>query len=246
MSDRKAVPGKPLQFPAQVYNDMRDMLRWWKNSERGRRRSTKKRIDDRHTQSRTVISNNTGADLAMYDCAQIGPPQIDDNAGDYVKERMLYASATRFEGHTDNVCVALEPIKAGELGLVAVSGICIAHVDMSNLSHRHAISSRFAEAELFSANSGGVRIINVFEDEVQGRDRVHKCLINLSASGDNLFPVIMEKVSGEAGDVENKCNLTYNVYEMVGYDQDDRGDLLAASLNPDRDWETNYLPMRKD
>ena len=155
-----------MEFPANVYNDMRAMLKWWKSQERRSRKDTgKKKISDRHTQSRTVVANNTGADLAMYDCAQIGPPQSDDNAGDYVKERLLYASATKFDSVSDNVCVALEPIKAGELGLVAVAGICIANVEVTNLQHRYA-APVIDNPYLSSGGSSRIRIISVLDSAI--------------------------------------------------------------------------------
>ena len=233
MSDRKAVPGKPLQFPAQVYNDMRDMLRWWKNSERGRRRSTKNKTRDRHNQSCTVVFNNTSVDIAPYEVFKLtGAPIANTNEDEnYLEERLLYAAATGVENRRDCLCVAIEPIPAGQSGLVAVSGICIAFVEPSgNLDNMCTVeqgSTSFKESP-----DGHIPIVHRLEDD-SDTGKI-KCMVNLHAGylKSDLFPVILALSSGDAGDAKTKCDFKYDVYSMDLDGSYGEGDLLGENVDP--------------
>lgn len=228
MSNEKARPGQPLRFPAHVYNDMRDMLRWWKNSVRADRKSSKRKITDRHNQTRTVVLNRTGVDIARFEVFRFGAENQAVEVSDYMKESLLYGVAYEQGSKNDTVGVALEPIAEGSTGLACLIGVCVAWVDVTDDDHTRCMPGP-QTTNLVSSRAGRFPIIYKLDADASG---VQKCLVSLSGdTGGFVFPVVLEKSSGEEGDATTKCSFKYNVFSLQE-DGISKGEQLASGSDP--------------
>ena len=82
-----------------------------------------------------------------------------DNDREFLYTPTLKISQQAFSAVFDRICIAIEPIKAGKVGLVAVAGICIAEVDCTNPG-RYAHLPTSAGANLVAGGFGSIHILH--------------------------------------------------------------------------------------
>lgn len=128
---KKAMPGQPFQFPAAVWNEMIDVLRW----ARTQRGSGKNQVAQLVRNSTIVrIKNTSGADRDRFHVLGLGAPTIDaaTDAVSFKYDPTITGETPLVSTHVGRFGVLLEPIKNNEFGRAVIAGITPAIINVAS------------------------------------------------------------------------------------------------------------------
>ena len=152
------IPNQPLVLEANTWNRFVDAAR---RSEGEPRPGAGARALEQNPwrPAVTVWVNNTGG-TAIAPRAILTPTgaALDPAADPFEARRTPIVTAAAPTGATSPVVIALDGIGPGELGRVAVAGVTVAQVSVTNTSHRFAVPIAGTSTHLASAASGPVRL----------------------------------------------------------------------------------------
>jgi hypothetical protein len=160
MTFRRAQPGDRLAFRAAEWNAVREMAQAYQQ-DRLNAQGSRVRVDDHFVYGR----NDSGADLARWSVAGVSglvflPVDQGDAFGSPV---VLTLVAPTVADHAQRFVVAVEPIAAGAIGKVALSGVTTARVlnptNLLNPTHAALAADDTGPAYLAAATSGPVELI---------------------------------------------------------------------------------------
>jgi hypothetical protein len=150
----KVSRGQPLSISARDWNNIADLARdqVGDSTNPGSRRPTFIPMK---------AKNVDASDMGRGDCFGIEDVLFteSDNDREFLYTPTLKISQQAFSAVFDRICIAIEPIKAGKVGLVAVAGICIAEVDCTNPG-RYAHLPTSAGANLVAGGFGSIHILH--------------------------------------------------------------------------------------
>lgn len=150
----KVSRGQPLRIPARDWNTLADLATDQIGDSSG--------VGLRKLSYIPMIAKNVDEnDMEKGDCFGIEDVLYAeaDNPRDFLHTPTLKISRQSFSAVFDRVCIALEHIKAGKPGLVAVAGVCIAEVDCTNPG-RYAHLPTSAGANLVAGGFGSIHILH--------------------------------------------------------------------------------------
>jgi hypothetical protein len=141
--------------------------------------------------------------------------------------RVSVLGETPNENHQDFVITLTEALGGTETMVPALySGICPVLVNITNKAHTHARAE--GSGALTSDYTGFARIVHPTK-ELRSTG-TQWCYVSIPESSQSvLFPVILKKTGGEAGDHKKACSFTYEVRE---FPDDSGADPLEHNLNP--------------
>lgn len=136
----KVKPGDNLPaFPAQFYNDMQDMLRWWKGNPFGGGGGASS--DEALEASRTILSvkNSTGIDVPWHGILRVETPiftYASNNNG--YKNRCTMVGLKPDATYDQRFVITRQPIGNGRVGLAHLAGVVQCQIDVVDASDKFA------------------------------------------------------------------------------------------------------------
>jgi len=218
---KKVKSGDPLVIPSQTFNSFIDAAQ----AHKARQQASNQTDRQAFRQSGIVlVRNGSGADRSRFDVLGIDAPVITptDNE-DAFKNKVVLSGSTPAEGdHSGRFVILLEPLADGKVGMACASGVCAAHVDVQHEDHQFADIKDGNASSLQSRESGAATIL--WKETGTG---LKWGIVNLAgAMPPALFPVLVTKDGGEAGDADTDCSLTYTVNDLAGFE-------LETGLSPE-------------
>lgn len=172
---QKVFPGDPLSFPARVYNELLDMLGWWKAQKSGRGRAP-----DRNWYGGTLVEvlNDTDEDLdpgaivgLKYRNGIVGGTlampglhgmSVDPCAKERARERPVYVGVTpAWPTYLAKWAVVKDGIGKGAIGLAVRQGLAMCRVDVEDTGHTYVDVTDGSTEKLTSRYFGGGRIVDL-------------------------------------------------------------------------------------
>jgi len=224
---KKVKSGDPLVIPAPTYNAFVDAA----VDHKGRQQASGQAERQAFRQSGIVlVKNASGADRQRFDVLGIDAPVITptDNE-DAFKNKVVLSGTTPSESdHLGRFVVLLEPLADGKVGMACAAGVCAVHVDVQHENHRFADVKDGEAASLESRESGAATIL--WKESGTG---LKWAVVHVAgAVPPMMFPVLVTKDGGNAGDIITNCSFTYTVKDLAGFE-------LKTALAP----ECGRLPM---
>jgi hypothetical protein len=223
----KASPGQPFKAPpAEVWNGMVDAGNAYRNS------LLSTATPDRKKRSQTdVISllNSSGGDRARGEILRFNGKALEELDNDFI---WLVGSAPTDD---DFFGILREPIEDGEVGLVQVSGCCMATVGITDADHTHAKSAS-GDYVLASDTEGPLEILY----KPSGTGDL-ECVVRFASSGGGGgggFPKL-HAVTPEAGIPAKNSSQVMGSASCVIWDSNTSGALTASETSL-----TFYNPSR--
>jgi len=212
---RKVQSGDPLVIPSQTFNSFIDAAQ----AHKARQQASGQTDRQAFRQSGIVlVKNASGADRQRFDVLGIDSPVITptDNE-DAFKNKVILSGITPSESdHLGRFVVLLEPLADGKVGMAGASGVCAIHVDVQHEDHRFADIKDGDASSLQSRESGAATIL--WKETGTG---LKWGIVHLAgAMPPVMFPVLVTKDGGEAGDADTDCSFTYTVNDLAGFELD--------------------------
>jgi hypothetical protein len=183
--DRKVNPGDPLSgFPSTVYNDLIDMLRWWRRSTQHNQFETL----ESEIKPRLILAgknNSLGFDIPEFSVVQLDTEVTDaelDNFG-YNRRPNFFIKMPVGTVGTYGIGITQEPIPYGVIGKVAVTGVTLCKVHFTNLTHTFAKPAT-GSYNLESTTNGYARILQRLPTEVPTGSGIYLCIVDLIGSNE--------------------------------------------------------------
>ena len=171
-----------------------------------------------------LVKNGSGADRQRFDVLGIDSPVITptDNE-DAFKNKVVLSGTTPSESdHLGRLAILLEPLANGKVGMACVAGVCAVHVDVQHEDHQFADIKDGDASSLQSRENGAATIL--WKETGTG---LKWAVVHLAgAVPPVLFPVLVTKDGGEAGDADTDCSFTYTVNDLAGFE-------LETGLSPE-------------
>ena len=226
-SFRKVKSGDPLVIPATAYNAMLDAA--IANMKQQNRPSPIRGDQGQHV----LVQNESGYPLEQFEVLGIdGPVFHPRNQPDAFQQTPVLRGIVPNDDHKGKFVVLQEPAAPGSIVRACLSGLTVArvYVPESDKGYSTPKACDIEEGytyDLSGGSSGGASILWIENGPGE------KWALVRIGHGDTsaLFPVILEKTGGEAGDHESQCSFTYDVCEFP----DTGGVALAESINPNDD-----------
>lgn len=159
MSDiyRSRRPGDRAVLQAEAWNAMLDAARAARAARFSGGRGDP--LLDARQSGIVPVKNGTGSTVARFGVLKLSSALISptDNLAEFQRRPMFLGAAPAAD--TDSVCVVLEPIAAGKIGLAVASGVTVANLSVSDASHEYAAPAAGVTATLASATSGPAKIL---------------------------------------------------------------------------------------
>lgn len=149
---RKIHAGEPFRFPGTLYNELLDMLRWWKTQQ-----GVSKGVAVVPVPLR--VRNATGAAIGQFAVLEIGDPSIlpEDDADEFAA-RVIFNGTT--PTGSDSICViAQRPGEDDEVVPAILRGVSVAKVVVNDTDHQYAAPIVDDNTQLESVQSGQYRIL---------------------------------------------------------------------------------------
>jgi len=212
---KKVKSGDPLVIPAPTYNAFVDSA----VDHKARQQSSSQADRQAFRQSGIVlVKNASGADRQRFDVLGVDAPVITptDNE-DAFKNKVVLSGSTPAEGdHSGRFGILLEPLADGKVGMACASGVCAAHVDVQHEDHQFADIKDGDVSSLQTRESGAATIL--WKETGTGLKWV---IVHLAgAVPPVMFPVLVTKDGGEAGDADTDCSFTYTVNDLASFELD--------------------------
>lgn len=185
------------------------------------------------------VRNDSGADRGIYDILGLDAPLYGpgDNPREYAVNVTMKGVAPA-DAHRGRFVVLQESIPDGKLGWAALDGMTHARVlmvatDTSSYPRRYADVIEADCAKLRGRTTGGAEILWA-QDEANWTDNVAECIVKLGIHPPSPIPhvVKVKQVGGSAGDNDDPCSFTYDIWAYNGDTADDT-ERLATGLTPE-------------
>lgn len=163
--------GRPMRITADTWNEVvratRKVRDWQKDP--------KATAGERYGCVVALATNDTGADLAAYSPAGVSGVAVYDISGDDAAEWQRDAGLTLKKPADDTawVAVTLEPIPAGGIGRVAVAGVAVCNVEVTDVGHRYASPAAGDTTRLHSGATGSIRLLYI----AAGGGSTRRCVV---------------------------------------------------------------------
>ena len=149
---RQVRQGDPLRFPAEMYNQLLDMLRWFKGQQLPGGGASPDGV------GRVLVKNTTGSAVGRGTVLKVNGSLLTATADvDAWRERPALTGTTPDGSGTH--CVTLEGIPAGEVGAAAISGHAQVVVNVTDATHAYAAATSGDATKLTSGTSGEFTIV---------------------------------------------------------------------------------------
>jgi len=219
MSLRKVRSGQKLSIPAAAYNTFIDAAVDFRHRTSGIEQKAEPSI---RQSGIVLVRNDSGSDqnrLAVLgiDSPIIGPASNEDEFKNRVALSCVTPAAATHEGR---FVILVEPIADGKIGRAYADGICPARVQVEDEDHAFADIKDGDTSCLESRASGAAHIL--WKETGTG---LKWAVIRLSAAPPAVFPVLVTKDGGQAGDADTDCSFTYTVKDLAGVE-------LATAVSP--------------
>jgi len=218
---KKVKSGDPLVIPSQTFNSFIDAAQ----AHKARQQASSQTDRQAFRQSGIVlVKNASGADRSRFDVLGIDAPVITptDNEDTFKNKVVLSGTTSAEPDHLGRFVVLLEPLADGKIGMACASGVCAVHVDVQHEDHRFADIKDSDASCLQSCASGAATIL--WKETGTG---LKWAIVHLAgAMPPVMFPVLVTKDGGEAGDADTNCSFTYTVNDLAGFE-------LETSLSPE-------------
>ena len=210
MNLRKVRSGQKLSIPAGAYNAFIDAAADYQRRTAGIGQKAEPSLRQAGI---VLIRNDSGSDqnrLAVLgiDSPIIGPTSNEDEFKNRVALSCVTPAADTHEGR---FVILLEPIAVGKIGRAYAAGICPARVQVKDEDHWFADVKDGETSCLESRASGAAQIL--WKEAGTG---LKWAIVRLSAAPAAMFPVLVTKDGGEAGDADTNCSFTYTVQDIAG------------------------------
>ena len=212
---KKVKSGDPLVIPSQTFNNFIDAAQAHKARQQASGQTDRQSV--RQT-SIVLVKNASGADRQRFDVLGIDAPLITptDNE-DAFKNKVALSGTTPSESdHLGRFAILLEPLADGKVGMACAAGVCVAHVDVQHDGHRFA-DIKDADASSLQTRASGAATI-LWKETGTG---LKWAIVHLAgAVPPVMFPVLVTKHGGQAGDADTDCSFTYTVNDLAGFELD--------------------------
>jgi len=221
MSDalRKVRSGQKLSIPAAAYNTFIDAAVDYRRRTAGIGQQAEPSV---RQSGIVLVHNGSGSEqnrLAVLgiDSPIIAPTSNEDEFKNHVALSCVEPTADTHEGR---FVIILEPIAAGKIGRAYAAGVCPARVQVEDEDHGFADIKDGDASCLESRSSGAAHIL--WKEAGMG---LKWAVVRLSAAPLAIFPVLVTKDGGVAGDADTDCSFTYTVKDLAGVE-------LGTALSP--------------
>lgn len=148
--------GDPLKFPASLFNRMEAMVN---SGELGAAESRAAAIELPLLAVKAVNGSET-TDLDIYTPCELKQMELDPETVLPARTRpILEIVPATWYASLGSLAITLEPIAKGKSGLVAISGLCTAKVDVVSVDHRFATLHPTTVTQLRSCDAGDFRLV---------------------------------------------------------------------------------------
>ncbi|MBN2585013.1 MAG: hypothetical protein JXL80_18270 [Planctomycetes bacterium] len=165
-----------------------------------------------------LVQNDSGADRDEFDVLGIDSALVLPSDGDMPASQFKSVLAVKGvtpvdPDHLGRFVVLAGPVKAGAIGRGYIAGACPAKINVQDADHLWA-EIKDGEVRLQSAASGSAVIL--WRESGTGEKWA---IIHLAgALPPVLFPVLVTKDGGSAGDADTDCSFTYTVKDLAGFE----------------------------
>jgi hypothetical protein len=216
MNFRTAVSGQPVRIRADVWNAMQRVAKEHLSSEEGGAGVPQLRMP------RDVVYVKNVSDTDVPQFGILGIQDIlfapTDNLPEFKYHFALCGATPDIALHRGKFVVCLEPIVAATetaqagIGRALLVGVTPCKVDVQNEADAWADIADGDNAKLKSGPTGAAQIL--YKESGTGEKWA---IVRLGNRGErSLFPVLVSKDGGSAGDEDNPCTYTYTVTDLAG------------------------------
>ena len=155
---KRVKSGDPLVIPASTFNLFIDAAQ---AHQAGQRAVGGEGIRSLTRAGTVQVQNDSGADVGRFGVLGIDGPVIgpDDNLVEF-QGRLTLSGVTPVAGmHDGRFVILLDPLGAGRIGRACASGLTVARVDVSDVSHGYADIDDGDASHLASGDSGAAAIL---------------------------------------------------------------------------------------
>jgi hypothetical protein len=218
---KKVKSGDPLVIPAPTFNSFIDAARGHKAREQASGQAERPGF---RQSGIVLVKNASGADRQRFDVLGIDTPVITptDNEDAFKNKVVLSGSTPTESDHLGRFVILLVPLADGKVGMACASGVCAVHVDVQHEDHHFADVKDGEAGSIESRESGAATIL--WKESGTG---LKWAVVHVSgAAPPALFPVLVAKDGGGAGDASTDCSFTYTVKDLAGFE-------LETALSPE-------------
>lgn len=157
---QKAFTGKPFSFPAALYNDLLDLVKWWKLQSGHTGAGTPP--TSHRSQNTIMVRNDSGAD-ADERFSVLGIDDIvftpTDNERGFQNEPLLSVVTPTVADHLGKFVITQQPLRNGKLCRAVATGLTPVKIDVVNEDDEWADVKDGDTTQLQSGGSGAARIV---------------------------------------------------------------------------------------
>ncbi len=135
----KVRPSDPFRFPARVYNDLQDMLTWWRRQKTSFSGGISLAGPGQDGET-ILVRNDCGADRMNGEVLALNGPIFNhaDNPADFEARNWIWSGNQPGSSSAGKFCLLLEPIASAAIGRAAISGTWPANVNTSTAADTNA------------------------------------------------------------------------------------------------------------
>lgn len=201
--------GDPVKIPANWYNTVTQMMRWW--------RSRQQNLNNGYGGETFVpdvilIKNNSGSDVGMFGVLGIDSTPIIDpslNLKEFKSAVILKGVSPATGTHEGKFAITTGPIKNGSIGEAVISGTIPCQVDITASGDQWAEIKNTTLDRLKSGGNGSARILYA-----QSGTGLKWCIVRMCEKPNGYFPVIVKQNGGSAGSRTTACTFAYDLYDI--------------------------------
>jgi len=153
----RAVPGDPLKISARVWNAILDNTRKSRRSGRGNG-AIASANELRFASLEILVRNDSVGSIPQWGILKITDPLVSHTSLPLEFEDDPIFAGIQPSASADVVCVLLQPLDSGDIGVACLAGITIANVNFTDASHAYAVPTT-SVTEFASAVFGPVRVL---------------------------------------------------------------------------------------
>lgn len=230
MSDpfRKVKSGDTLRIPAVAYNAMLDAG------------VANMRLPNRPSATHgekqgafVMVRNESGEPLYQFEVLGIDGPVFDtDSQINAFLQTPVLSGVTPEKDHKGQFVVLQEPAEPGSIVRACIAGFTIARVlveepEEEDAEYKKPKSCDIEDGNAYHLKNDNTGCASILWIEDGYGEKWALIRIGHSNKASSLFPVVLEKTGGEAGDHKTGCDFQYDVY-----DYPESGDALATDIDP--------------
>ncbi|TXH55510.1 MAG: hypothetical protein E6Q97_08640 [Desulfurellales bacterium] len=198
---RKAKAGLPLSIRADFFNDLVDVVRWFKNQ---RTLEGSGQLGAAASPTILMVKNSTAAALDRFSSLKISAKLFSDSLDQENLKGLVGVEPT---SALDDVAIFQTPCEVDAIAPAVVAGVSTALVDVVATAHRYA-SPKNGETHLVSGARGSFRLL--YGASSTG---VQSMLVSRLAR-ETIFPVVLTQTGGADGDATTQASWTYTIADL--------------------------------